>query len=350
MEKNYTIKDIAQLAGVSKGTVDRVIHKRGRVSTKAADKVNAVLAKIEYKPNPIAKSLKNNKVYRISILLPKADTDPFWQPCYSAITQVEKEFGHFGIKLEQWHFNPEDTQTFITAGLKAIKSKPVAILMVPLFFNEAENLIKKCSEAKIKVATFNNYIKQSKVDLFIGQDLNQSGRVAASLFNVLLQKNSTIAVLHIDEVFQNASHMQEKECGFKGYFSTKNIKNFRIQVHNLKKESGRPFENTIEHFVKTNANALDGIFVTTSKAYLLADQIANHTNKTIIIGYDLVADNITHLTNQNISFLIHQDPKKQVYLSLTYLIEHFLFDNPLREEQLLPIDIVNAENYSQYLT
>ena len=48
--KQHTIKDIAKLAGVSKGTVDRVIHKRGKVSTKSYDKVVAILDKINYKP------------------------------------------------------------------------------------------------------------------------------------------------------------------------------------------------------------------------------------------------------------------------------------------------------------
>ena len=96
MKKNYTIKDIAELAGVSKGTVDRVIHKRGKVSSKALEQVNKVLDQIEYKPNPIAKSLKNNKVYNIAILLPDADNDPYWLPCYDAIKQVENEFSHFG--------------------------------------------------------------------------------------------------------------------------------------------------------------------------------------------------------------------------------------------------------------
>ena len=38
MNKKYTIKDIAQMAGVSKGTVDRVLHKRGKVSEDALKK------------------------------------------------------------------------------------------------------------------------------------------------------------------------------------------------------------------------------------------------------------------------------------------------------------------------
>ena len=39
MTRKYTIKDIAEIAGVSKGTVDRVLHKRGKVSKKALEKV-----------------------------------------------------------------------------------------------------------------------------------------------------------------------------------------------------------------------------------------------------------------------------------------------------------------------
>ena len=43
MDKKHTIKDIAKLAGVSKGTVDRVLHKRGKVSPAALEKVNEEL-------------------------------------------------------------------------------------------------------------------------------------------------------------------------------------------------------------------------------------------------------------------------------------------------------------------
>ena len=39
MIKKYTIKNIAEMAGVSKGTVDRVIHKRGKVSKNVLKKV-----------------------------------------------------------------------------------------------------------------------------------------------------------------------------------------------------------------------------------------------------------------------------------------------------------------------
>ena len=48
MGKTYRIKDIAELSGVSTGTVDRILHNRGKVSEEAQKKVEKVLKEIDY--------------------------------------------------------------------------------------------------------------------------------------------------------------------------------------------------------------------------------------------------------------------------------------------------------------
>ena len=45
MAQQLTIKQIAELAGVSVGTVDRVLHNRGRVSDEALAAIRLVLDK-----------------------------------------------------------------------------------------------------------------------------------------------------------------------------------------------------------------------------------------------------------------------------------------------------------------
>src|SRR5258706_3277402 len=77
--KNIRIKDIATLAGVSTGTVDRVLHKRGRVSKEAEEKVRKILDEIDYQPNPIARSLGSNKKYKIIALIPDPLQNPYWE-------------------------------------------------------------------------------------------------------------------------------------------------------------------------------------------------------------------------------------------------------------------------------
>ena len=53
-KENITIKDIAARAGVSTGTVDRVLHKRPNVSKTALEKVNKALEELDYRPNMYA--------------------------------------------------------------------------------------------------------------------------------------------------------------------------------------------------------------------------------------------------------------------------------------------------------
>ena len=54
MSHKIRIKDIAERAGVSVGTVDRIIHNRPNVSAAARAKVEKVLEEINYQPNMYA--------------------------------------------------------------------------------------------------------------------------------------------------------------------------------------------------------------------------------------------------------------------------------------------------------
>ena len=64
------IVDIAKMAGVSVGTVDRVIHNRGRVSEENRKKVQAILEMVHYQPNLMARSLAaSKKEYNLSNII-----------------------------------------------------------------------------------------------------------------------------------------------------------------------------------------------------------------------------------------------------------------------------------------
>lgn len=63
------IKDIARLANVSTGTVDRVLHNRGEVSAKSREKVEKVLKEINYQPNIYASALASKKKIHICYII-----------------------------------------------------------------------------------------------------------------------------------------------------------------------------------------------------------------------------------------------------------------------------------------
>jgi LacI family transcriptional regulator len=346
MNKKHTIKDIAQLAGVSRGTVDRVLHKRGGVTQEVLDKVNEILNKIDYEPNLIARNLKSNKIHRICVILPDPDIDPYWHACVKGINDAIKEFKAFSLLIEIFYFNPDSKKSFLNINETVLKGYPDGVLLAPLFHKETLNVVNKYNSLGIIVSTFNNHVQLSSIKNFVGQDLFQSGRMAAKLLDLLFN-NGQIAIIHIDESYENAIHMQEKEKGFRDYFSEKKGMDYKIITLKLQNPN---FEINFINFLNENPN-LSGVFVTTSKAYQIARIIGNRNNhnKIRIIGYDLIDENVTCLNQGLIDFLIHQNPKRQVYLGITCLVEHFLFEKEIPNKILLPIEIINSENANFYM-
>ena len=79
MSQKIRIKDIAAKAGVSVGTVDRVLHNRPNVSKEAKEKVDNVLKEINYQPNMYASALAYNKSYTFYVILPKHASEAYWE-------------------------------------------------------------------------------------------------------------------------------------------------------------------------------------------------------------------------------------------------------------------------------
>ena len=345
MDKKPTIKDIAVLAGVSKGTVDRVLHNRGKVSQKAFDSVKSVLSKVEYEPNLIARNLKNNKIYYIIVILPDPAFDPYWAPSINGIQEAIKESKAFNLSIKIHYFNPDSTDSFTIVTETVLNLAPDGILLAPLFYKEAALAMQKFLDHGICVSTFNNQILLQDNINFVGQDLQQSGRVAAKLLDVL-HNNGEFAIVHVNEKYENSVFMQEKEKGFINYFKEKAYKDALISTIQLEDSN---IEIKFNAFINQNPK-LNGVFVTTSKAHQIAKIIIDANRLDIaLVGYDLITENINYLNQGIINFLINQNPKRQAYLGVMHLIEHFVFGKKIPPINLLPIDIINSENAKFYL-
>ena len=346
--KKYTIKDIAELAGVSKGTVDRVIHKRGRVSATALKKVNNVLRDIDYQPNLMARSLKHNKHFLLCMLMPDPKIDPYWKPCLDGIEEALNEFSPFGIHVKHVFFNPFDKDSFVKQGETALHADVDGIVLAPLFQKESITFIKTCETLNKPYFLFNNDLKDADSQNFIGQDLYQSGRIGAKLIHSTLRGNAEVAIIHIDEIYKNATHMQEKEKGFRSYFDALENSDFTIKTYKLKHRDANNLKKTIKYFIDMHPE-IDGFFVTNSKINLLAALLKRTREPMCVVGYDLLPENLHYLKNGTIDYLIHQNPKRQAYLSVALLADALLFNKVIPNKNLIPIDIINSENYMGYI-
>ena len=96
-DQNYTIKDIARMAGVSAGTVDRVLHNRGDVSPQSKAKVQKVLDEIHYQPNVFAIGLAAKKKYSFVCLIPYYIEHDYWHSVVGGIERARQELRPFTL-------------------------------------------------------------------------------------------------------------------------------------------------------------------------------------------------------------------------------------------------------------
>ena len=97
---NIRIVDIAKMAGVSVGTVDRVIHNRGRVSEENRKKVQAILEMVHYQPNLMARSLAaSKKQYHLLAITPSFVQGEYWEAISEGIDKAASEWNRITSPL-----------------------------------------------------------------------------------------------------------------------------------------------------------------------------------------------------------------------------------------------------------
>lgn len=72
-----TIKDVAELAGVSVSTVSRVMNNRGYQSEETREKVLAAMKELDYVPNELARSLQGKQTKFLGLIVPSV-SNPFF--------------------------------------------------------------------------------------------------------------------------------------------------------------------------------------------------------------------------------------------------------------------------------
>lgn len=71
-----SIESIAAKAGVSRGTVDRVLHNRGQVKPETAEKVRAVMEELDFQPNALGRAFYlSRKKHKIGVLVSFREPD-----------------------------------------------------------------------------------------------------------------------------------------------------------------------------------------------------------------------------------------------------------------------------------
>src|SRR5256885_5960268 len=96
--KRTGIPLIADMAGVSIGTVDRALHGRAGISPNTLKKVLKIARQIGYKPNTAARALSIGRRLRIGICVPK-EIAYFYNELWAGLNEEAGRYSSRGIEF-----------------------------------------------------------------------------------------------------------------------------------------------------------------------------------------------------------------------------------------------------------
>jgi len=347
LNKNIRILDIAEKAGVSIGTVDRVLHERGEVSQETRDKILKIIKEFDYRPNILASSLASKKVTTIASLIPSApNKDAYWTKPQQGIEKAIEQLRHFGVVLKQFYFKMEDSRTFSTEAEKILEISPDGVLLAPWLRRESLKFTQALDQKGIPYVFIDSALKEASPISFIVQNSYQSGYLAAKLLNYGIKENGNILLVHITRALENANHLLQREMGFMDYFKSRNDtkhKILRIEVTGRESEISNKLNNS-----EIGAESIDAVFVTNSKVHLVVDCFDHLGKSPKIIGYDLIKKNVDLLHKGKIDFLLCQKPESQGFVATNLLFDHIVRKEKVKGENYTSIDIITRENIEYY--
>ena len=319
---NVSIKQIADLAGVSRGTVDRALNDRYGIDPDLKARILKIATELGYRSNRAGKMLSIRKSpLRIGVQMPSVGND-FFLDIEQGLQAAAKTYEDFGLTLEIRSMKGFDAKTQVAQVRELVAGGIHGLAIVPINHPDVVMLLDELAEKNIPVITFNTNLTDGKRMGCVGNDYWRSGATAAGVLRLLSHHEPTRVAILTGSV-QMLGHNQR----IHGFTQV-------IRQH-------CPYINILD-VLETNDDDLTAFDLTRnllaqepglSALYLTAGGVtgaaraieaAGRSGQIQIIFHDLTAAEKRYLESGTIAVTIGQQPFEQGYKPVQYLFEYLL--------------------------
>ncbi|MCD8301261.1 MAG: LacI family DNA-binding transcriptional regulator [Clostridiales bacterium] len=340
-----TIQQIADMAGVSRGTVDRVLNHRGRVRPEVAEHIEQIAEEIGYE----TKQQRNGRLreipgYDLTIgVITHLCRSSFMLNIRRGIEEISAKLEKQGIHVLLREVDGVDgqAQALLLDELTEIGVDGLAIM--PVDSEDVRSRMRFLAvDKKIPVVTFNTDIYGTGRMCFVGLDNRKSGETAAGLMAMMMRERGE--VVGIIGSFSNSTGIQRID-GFSEVLKAQYPEMKLIGVQSSS-DSAVEVERIVDQ-VMTAYPDLGGIFLVSGgqaglKRAFEKREMGRHPYAVI---YDLTENNRVYLRDDVVDFLIDQDGFTQGYRAVSLVADKLRWNkDPERENMYTEINIMTKFN------
>lgn len=306
-----TLNQIAEICGVSRGTVDRALHNKGNVRPAVAERIKAVAAEYGLHPQPC----RTGTVPRIASDSHRRDhyfgADSVHADRSGCRPREARRLAAFSVEVIfrlSPSLDPVEQVSMIENlveqhHISALAITPLDCLLVETKINEL------IDQRGIPVVTFNTDLPNSRRLCYVGQENISSGRTVAELMRLVTRESGTVATIITPCMYHSA--YRERLKGFKEELLTPDSPLQLQEVTLPNDDSNVVYEHTLRLLQETPE--LTGIYAITpgyaGACSALVD--SGRARGVHLIMHDEIPANLYELRRGVADFVIGQDAVQQ---------------------------------------
>ena len=335
-----TIKEIADLAGVSRGTVDRVLNHRGSVNPQTKRRILEIVQALDYKPNKAGIVLAaQKKNLKLGVVLLGLGT-VFYDDILKGVRDKADELAGYNcsVLIRQTEY---DLIQQLDAIDDLLSEGISGLALSPYNDNAVREKINELHGKGIPVVTLNTDIENALRLAYVGCHFYRSGETAGGLMHLMTHGLVRVGIISGS---QNILCHTERIAGFCHAIASHN----RIQIL----ETINNNDDEAESYELTTAMLrrhpqINALYFTAGGVYggCRAVMDAGRNKDITVITYDMVDTTREFVENGLISATICQQPFLQGYKPLSLLFTYLTTgEQPVVENDYVAIDIRIKEN------
>ncbi len=338
-----TVHDIAEEAGVSLATVDRVLNERPGVRTHTAVRVQEAIEKLGYVRDVHAANLARGRRYRFAFVLPDSQTQ-FMDALREAIAEASE-----GMRTERAEFKIIDVALNDSAAMMRSLGDVLdeGLDGIAIMANETpvvRDMIAHLKENNVAVVTLVTDQPKADRDHFVGIDNVAAGRTAGVLMGRYLAGRSGKIMLVVNTTL--ARDMIDRRHGFDEVMA-RDFPNLSV-LPSLEGYDDREVTARVSAQCLANNPDIVGVYCTGAGTRGVTQSVENagRAGKVVTVCHELTPATRRGLEDGVISVVINQDVGHLVRSATRVLKARCDGLDIIKSQERIRIEIVIKENLS----
>ena len=345
MQKKVTMEQIAKIAGVTRATVDKVLHERPGVSSEVRVKIKEIASELGYRPNFVAKALASQKRIVIGVINGPAE-NPFYFDIKKGIEKAIEDYKDYGVTIRYREMGKICTkeQIRLIEGLDIEELS--ALVLVPVDDKKVQDLLNKIADNDVGIITLSSDVPNVKKLCSIGQRGHNAGRIAGDLMAKLLGNNGKVGIIAGLSFMQG---QRKRIAGFKEVIEERSPDIEIVDTVECFEDDTVAYNHTVE-FINTYSD-LKGIYIVAGGIGGVGKAIleAGKEGRIKVVCFDDFEKTAKLINRGVIDFTITQAPVWQGYTAIKVVFDVIFKKDKIESEFIeAQSNIKTRENIKQY--